>query len=41
MTKYLNQILSHILPGEKTLEVNEIRKMKANKSEWSQIFYRV
>ena len=28
---YLNQISSHVLPGEKTLEANEIRKIAANK----------
>ena len=37
-TIYLNQILSHILPDEKTLEANEIRKMVVNKSKWSQLF---
>ena len=30
---YLNQVSSHILPGEKTFEANEIRKMQVNKSE--------
>ena len=32
MTTYLHQISSHFLPGEKTLEANEIRKMAVNKS---------
>ena len=35
-TRYLSQISSHILSGEKTFEANEIRKM--NKSERSQRF---
>ena len=34
-TTYLNQILPHILPGEKALEVNELRKMAMSKSKWS------
>ena len=37
-TIYLNQISSHILPDEKTLEDNQIRRMAANKSEQSQLF---
>ena len=37
-TTYLHQISSHILPGEKALEANEIRKMAVNKSKWSQLF---
>ena len=40
-TTYLNQILSHILPVDKTLEANEDvgepRKMAVNKSKWSQL----
>ena len=37
-TTNLNQILSHILTCEKTLETNEIRNMAVNKSKWSQFF---
>ena len=37
-TRYLNPISSHILPGEKTLEANELRKMAINKSKWSLLF---
>ena len=33
------QISSQTLPGEKTLEANEIRKMAVDKSEWSQFFF--
>ena len=36
-TTYTNQILSHILPGVKTLKANEIRKMMRNNYKWSQI----
>ena len=38
-TTYLNQISSHIRPGEKTLEANEIRKMSVKKSKWNQLFF--
>ena len=36
-TTYLHQISYHILPGEKTLEANEIRKLAMKKSTWSQL----
>ena len=37
-TTYLNKISSFILPDEKTLQTNEIRKMTTNKSKYSQFF---
>ena len=37
-TTYRNQISSHILPGEKTLEASEIRKMALKKSERNKHF---
>ena len=34
---YLNQISANIIPGEKTLVTNQIKKTAANKSESSQL----
>ena len=37
-TTYLNQISSHLLPVEKALVANKIRKMVLKISEWSHLF---
>ena len=36
--KYGQQISSHLLPGEKALEITEIWKMAVNKSAWNKHF---
>ena len=38
-TTYRHQILFQILPSEKMLEANKIKKMVVNKSKWSQLFF--